>query len=151
MQTLLLRIILISCLLISVTGCASIRRTQSSYVFENITPTCAYKALEEMEGITKVWMSYNYLPPFPTISRAHLVGQDGIEFDGEKFFGFISIHSLEPTSLKSSVRINVYSNYGFLYRNFALWDLDEILPRIERTKESIKDVLLSSCNSVKHR
>jgi hypothetical protein len=144
--------VILPCLLLLVAGCASIQRTHSSYVFDNITLTCAYNALEEMDGLTKVWMSYDYLPPFPTISRSHLVGQDGIEFEGEGFFGFVSMHSFgssqnqEPPPFKFKVRVNVYSDDGFLYRNFAIWGPRERLLRIEQIKEQIKEVLSDSCN-----
>ena len=145
--------VILCCLLLLVVGCASIKKTQSSYVFENITSTCAYNTLEEMDGITKVWLSYDYLPPFPIISRSQLVGEDGIEFEGKGFFGFVSIQSFvvpirnqRPPPLNFDVRVNVYSDDGFLYRNFAIWGPRERLLRIKQIKEQIKGLLLDSCN-----
>jgi len=114
---------------------------------ENITATCAYNALEEMDGITKVWLSYDYLAPFPTISRSLVVAEDGIEFEGEGFFGFVSIKNQKPPPpLRFHVRINVYSDDSFLYRHFAIWGPRERLLRIQQIEEEIKELLSDSCN-----
>ena len=143
---LLFRATIVSCLLCFVAGCATIQRSHSGYLFENITSTCVYKTLEEMDVITKAWLSYDYLPPFPIISRSHLVGEDGIEFEGEGFFGFISIQDQGPPPRNYYVLVNIYSDDGFFYRNFALWGPEERLLRIEQIKEDIKESLLDSCN-----
>ena len=140
--------VILSCLLLLLAGCpGKIQRSHSNYLFKNITLTCAYNTLEEMEDITKVWIYYDGLPRFPTFSRSHLSPEDGIEFEGEGFFGFVSIQDEPlPPPRNFPVNVNVYSNDGFLYRNFAIWGPRERLLRIQQINEQIKESLSDGCN-----
>ena len=136
--------VVLSCLLLLLAGCVSKQDSRSSYLFENITPTCAYNTLEEMDGITKVWIYYDRLPGF---GLSHLSPEDGIGFEGEGFFGSVSMRSSGlPSPRNFSVNVVVYSDDGFLYRHFAIWGPRERLLRIQQIKEQIKEGLSDSCN-----
>jgi hypothetical protein len=132
--------VILSCLLLLVAGCAgTIQKSQSSYLFKNITLTCVYNTLEEMEGITKVWVYYDGLPRFPTFSRSHLSPEDGIGFEGKGFSGTVRIRSSVPPREKISVIVDVYSEN----RYYGFGELPQI---IQQTQKQIKESLFDSCN-----
>jgi len=132
-----------------VVGCAIQQRAQSlATPLENATLTCAYNTLEEMEGITKVWMVYDCSDS--TLCRKHKQpsGKDGIEFEGERYVGFVHMSELagrDPPGY--AAHILVYTNDNFWnYRQFPIWDSEERIRRIQQFVEQIKESLLDSCD-----
>ncbi len=115
--------VILSCLLLLVAGCpGTIQRSQSNYFFENITLTCAYNTLEEIDGITKVW-----------------VYEDSVGFEGKGFYGSVSIkRTLPPPG-------NLYA-YVVVYSEDRYYGLGERPLITQQVKEQIKESLFESCN-----
>lgn len=102
-------------------GCALERRGVAAS--GNVTQTCAYNTLKEMDGITKVYVCYdqNYWHGHPRYV-------DGLEFETNDFWGTVV-----------DSRVTVYSPGGFSYRYFALWNIDEIAEERQRKAQKLAE------------
>lgn len=129
------RFVIILLVFLQISGCTSRPRSQSN-VGGELTLTCAYHTLKEMDIITKVSIAYDHLPHLPTFSRSHLSSEDGIEFEGDDFFGFVS--------QKFSI-VKVFLEEGYFNRNFVPWGHAEKRLKIKNITQKIKETLYNSC------
>lgn len=143
MRFLLFKATILSCLLLIIAGCPATQLfSRSSYGFDNLTMTCAHKALEELDGINKVWIYYDSLPLSPGFSRSHLSRKDGIGFEVEGFFGRLSIDRTAPPFERDFADVVVYAEE--LYWGFG--DRSLVMQQVEEVKEKIKGALFAGCN-----
>ena len=138
---------ILCCLLLLVVGCAIQSRAQSiASPLENATLACVYNTLERMEGITKVWMSYDCSDPH--LCDYQRSGKDGIEFEGERYVGFVYMSNIagrEPPGHAAQILVYTNDNY-WNYRQFPIWDPEERMRRVRQFSEQIKESLLDSCD-----
>ena len=100
----------------------------------NVTLTCAYNTLKEIDSINKVWIYYDGLPHFPIISRSHLKRRDGIGFVGEGFSGDITVGtSIGYVHVYSGPRVGEYA--------------PKLKLQMQKTIEKIKESLYDNCHA----
>ncbi len=83
-----------------------------------------------MDGITKIWIYYD---------RLHGWDDDGIGFEGEGFYGSVSIQRTVPPPGNIYVNVVVYSENHY-------WGAGERLLIIRQIKQQIKELLFDRCN-----
>ena len=144
MCLLLLKTTLLAYLLLILVGCpGKQQRVQAKYGSENLTMTCAHKALEEMDDITKVWIFYDQTYGLTSYDKRHGAGIDGVAFEGDEFEGHVEFERAESSG-RVFVDIFVYTKE--LYWGFR--NKPNFIKKVEEIKDLIKEALSTRCGDL---
>lgn len=144
MRILFLKVALLNFLLLILVGCpGKQQRVQTGYASDNLTMTCAHKALEEIGDITKVWIFYNQTYGYTTYDKRHGAGMDGVAFEGDEFEGHVKFKRAESSG-RVFVDIVVYTKE--LYWGFR--NKPKFVKKAEEIKGLIKDALSTRCGEL---
>ena len=144
MRILFLKEVLLASLLLILVGCpGKQQRVQAKYGSENLTMTCAHKALEEMDDINKVWIFYDQAYGLTPYDKRHGAGIDGVAFEGDEFEGHVKFKRAESSG-RVFVDIFVYTKE--LYWGFR--NKLKFIKKAQEIKDLIKETLSTRCGEL---